>query len=170
MNTWIDHVKQVQNKNNISYKEALQLAKQTYQGGSLKSNYIRYLYHKNQFNPELVRNNPSTNIIKKQQQKKWEREFDERVRKEKEEKEQYFNRQKPIINNEGIDIPFNKFSKDKLINSFYTVISEGLPNSMQVRYQGLNNSAKKQAIIDFLQKQLKNNKLDENKFLIALNN
>ena len=47
MNTWIEHVKQVQNKNNISYKEALQLAKHTYQGGSLKSNYISHIIYKN---------------------------------------------------------------------------------------------------------------------------
>ena len=36
-NNWIQHVKQTQQKHNCSYKEALQLAKQTYKtGGSLK--------------------------------------------------------------------------------------------------------------------------------------
>jgi len=37
-NNWIQHVKQTQQKHNCSYKEALQLAKQTYKtGGNLKT-------------------------------------------------------------------------------------------------------------------------------------
>jgi len=76
MNTWIDHVKQVQNKNNISYKEALQLAKQTYQGGSLKSNYISHIIYKNNFNPFKIKN-PSEFILDGQHLDKRDNDYNE---------------------------------------------------------------------------------------------
>lgn len=80
MNSWVQHVKQVQSENGISYKDALTLAKQTYQGGALRSkkgNYVRFLYHKNNFDPSLIKITPSKNIIKKQKQKKRNQDYEE---------------------------------------------------------------------------------------------
>lgn len=42
-NYWIEHVKQYAKENGISYKEALIESKQSYTGGSIKSNYIAKL-------------------------------------------------------------------------------------------------------------------------------
>ena len=47
VNPWIEHVKKYAHAHNLSYREALSKAKQTYKkeaiGGSRKSNYVRIL-------------------------------------------------------------------------------------------------------------------------------
>ena len=58
MNTWINFVKEYQNKNGISYKQAMIEAKEHYKtGGSLKSNWVRYnIYNPTKFNPTKIKN------------------------------------------------------------------------------------------------------------------
>ena len=65
-NPWIEHVKSYAIEHNISYREALSQAKETYvkSGGSRKSNIVRVLIATNRFNINKV-NNPSKHLISK---------------------------------------------------------------------------------------------------------
>jgi len=66
---WINHVKQYAQEHNLSYKEALSQASQTYhkQGGSVKSDFIRNIIYTDKFNPKkMKRNNKSKFIMKKE--------------------------------------------------------------------------------------------------------
>lgn len=54
-NSWIEHVKQFQKENNLSFKDALKQAKETYHtgsGGNKNAGYIRRLYAEKQISPE----------------------------------------------------------------------------------------------------------------------
>ena len=64
MSDWINHVKKYQTAHNVTYKEALQQASKTYSGGSLKSNYIRNIIYKKNFDVNKMRQ-PSNHILKK---------------------------------------------------------------------------------------------------------
>ena len=64
MSEWINHVKEYQRKHGLTYKEALQQASQSYSGGSLKSNYIRNIIYKNNFDVSKMKK-PSNYIVKK---------------------------------------------------------------------------------------------------------
>ena len=55
MNSWIQHVKQVQRENGISYKDALKLASQSY-GGSIASEKVRRFIYKKGFDPAKLKN------------------------------------------------------------------------------------------------------------------
>ena len=69
-NPWIDHVKKYALAQNLSYREALSKAKQTYTkevnttGGSRNSNIIRILEGKKKLNINRV-NNPSNHLLTK---------------------------------------------------------------------------------------------------------
>jgi hypothetical protein len=76
INYWIDYVKNVQNKNNINYKQALQLAKHSYKGGSLKSDYIKHIIYKYHFNPFKIKN-PSEFILEGKHLDKRDNEYNE---------------------------------------------------------------------------------------------
>lgn len=56
MNSWIQHVKQVQNEYGVSYKDALKLASKTYNGGSIASEKIKNFIYKKGFNANKMRN------------------------------------------------------------------------------------------------------------------
>jgi hypothetical protein len=57
-NNWIEFVKQYAEEHNLSYREAMKEAKNHYQsGGSLKSNFVRHIIYKENFNPDLIKGN-----------------------------------------------------------------------------------------------------------------
>jgi hypothetical protein len=63
-NSWIEYVKKYASEHNLSYKEALQQSKNSYSGGSIKSNYISKLVATKNKNSNINKIRNPSNYLK----------------------------------------------------------------------------------------------------------
>lgn len=80
-------------------------------------------------------------------------------------KQAYTNRNIQTFNNRGIHIDYSKYSKDEILNAYENLINYNVPDAMRM---SSNRSNTKDKIIGFVNKQLQNNKIDENKYIEEL--
>ena len=81
MSDWINHVKRYASDNNVSYREALKLSRDSYhemKGGSVKSGYIRRLIAEKpeKFDVSKIKK-PSKNLVERFKKKRNDEDYDE---------------------------------------------------------------------------------------------
>lgn len=127
-NNWLEHVKQYQKEHNITYRQALSDAKETYiKGGSLESNKVRRMYYAKNFNPLKV-HNASQNILSRINKDDAKKHYENKLNITKNELTNIYRDIENIIRRYGIteQIEHTNFATGKKSNTFKYNYMDGI--------------------------------------------
>ena len=127
-NNWLEHVKQYQKEHNITYRQALSDAKETYiKGGSLESDKVRKMYYAKNFNPLKV-HNASQNILSRINKDDAKKHYENKLNITKNELTNIYRDIENIIRRYGIteQIEHTNFATGKKSNTFKYNYMDGI--------------------------------------------